>query len=268
MIWIIRILILMAGPLAAYYFFGNSFLHITIGILGSIILFLLSFFFKKNKTGKSNKENFIIALDKSTLIDGRIYDLLKSDIFMFRKVVISKQTIKELKTESALEDIAVKNRAKRASFITDKLQKLNNIELTISSKFSNVKDEYLRTIELAKDFNAKIITADFNMYKMAVVNKTPVLNLNFLEKILAHVFLPGEKMTIFLQKEGSQSNQGVGFLNDGTMVVAENGKKFIGKKVDLTVNSIIQTSSSKMLFGKVDESQFSNTNKHKSGKHQ
>jgi uncharacterized protein YacL len=111
----------------------------------------------------------------------------------------------------------------------------------------------MKLIELAKQFEAKIVTNDFNLNKVAQLQGVPVLNINELANALKPVVLPGEAMRVFILKEGKEYNQGVAYLDDGTMVVVDNAKKMISKTIDIAVTSVLQTTAGKMIFGKFEE---------------
>ena len=116
-----------------------------------------------------------------------------------------------------------------------------------------IREVDLKLIELAKDLDAKIVTNDFNLNKVAHLHNVSVLNINDLANSLKPVFLPGEKMNIMILKEGKEYNQGVGYLDDGTMVVVDHARRMIGRQVEISVTSVLQTASGKMIFGKMDD---------------
>lgn len=205
------------------------------------------------KLSKKSKSYEPLLLDTSAIIDGRILDIVETK-FILATLVIPKFVLNELQALADSNDAIKRNRAKRGLDIVAKLQKSENISTRIYDKdYANISGTDAKLIELAKDLKCKIITTDFNLNKMAAIQGITVLNINDLANSLTPIFLPGENFMIFLVKEGSQQHQAVGYLDDGTMVVAENGRKYIGKRVELNVTSIIQSSSGKMIFGKVTE---------------
>ena len=119
--------------------------------------------------------------------------------------------------------------------------------------FPSIKEVDLKLLELAKKWDAKVVTNDFNLNKVAQLHRVEVLNVNDLANALKPVVLPGEKMQIMILKEGKEYNQGVGYLDDGTMVVVDHARRVIGRSVEITVTSVLQTASGKMIFGKLDE---------------
>jgi uncharacterized protein YacL len=127
-----------------------------------------------------------------------------------------------------------------------------NVQI-VEDDFPTVREVDLKLIELAKVYEAKIITNDFNLNKVAQLQGVEVLNINELANALKPIVLPGETMRVFILKEGKEYNQGVAYLDDGTMVVVDNARKLIGKNVDIAVTSVLQTTAGKMIFGKFDE---------------
>ena len=203
------------------------------------------------KLSKKSKPFAPVILDASAIIDGRIYDIAETK-FLMATLIIPNFILTELQRLSDSADAVKRTRAKRGLNIASKLQKSENIVSKIYKKdYPQFKGSDAKLIELAKETKAKIITSDFNLNKLASIQGVSVLNINDLANSLIPIYLPGENFMIFLIKEGSHQNQAIGYLDDGTMVVAEDGRKFIGKRVELTVTSIIQNSSGRMLFGKV-----------------
>jgi uncharacterized protein YacL len=138
--------------------------------------------------------------------------------------------------------------------VVQRLQKLTRIQLEISAEdFPAVREVDLKLIELAKAMDAKIVTNDFNLNKLAQVQGLEVLNINELANALRPVVLPGETMRVFILKEGKEHNQGVAYLDDGTMVVVDNARRMISKTVDVVVTSVLQTTAGKMIFGRFDD---------------
>jgi uncharacterized protein YacL len=123
----------------------------------------------------------------------------------------------------------------------------------VEEDFPNVREVDLKLIELAKLFDCKIVTNDFNLNKVAQLHGVDVLNINELANALKPIVLPGETMRVFILKEGKEYNQGVAYLDDGTMVVVDNARRLISKTVDITVTSVLQTTAGKMIFGKCEE---------------
>jgi uncharacterized protein YacL len=134
------------------------------------------------------------------------------------------------------------------------MQKMGTIQVQlVEEDFPQTREVDMKLIELAKLFDAKIVTNDFNLNKVAQLQGVPVLNINELANALKPVVLPGEAMRVFILKEGKEYNQGVAYLDDGTMVVVDNAKKMISKTIDIAVTSVLQTTAGKMIFGKFEE---------------
>jgi len=198
------------------------------------------------------KKNIKI-LDTSVIIDGRIADICETG-FMDGTLVIAQFVLKELQQVADSADSLKRNRGRRGLDILQKVRKMSDIDVEIEElDFPDVKEVDLKLIELAKALDAKIVTNDFNLNKVAQVRGVAVLNINELANALKPVVLPGEFMRVFILKEGKEYNQGVAYLDDGTMVVVDNARKLLGKNVDVTVTSVLQTTAGKMIFGKATE---------------
>jgi len=192
-------------------------------------------------------------LDTSVIIDGRIADIAETG-FLDGIVVIPQFVLRELQYVADSSDSAKRSRGRRGLDVLQRLQKMSNLEIQISEEdFPQVREVDLKLIELAKVHNCKIVTNDFNLNKVAQVRGIQVLNINELANSLKPVVLPGELMRVFILKEGKEYNQGVAYLDDGTMVVVDNARKLVGKTVDVCVTSVLQTTAGKMIFGKYDE---------------
>ena len=194
-------------------------------------------------------------LDTSVLIDGRIADIAESG-FMEGKLIVPRFVLHELQLVADSSDSAKRNRGGRGLDVVQVLQKIPRIQLEVTSQdFPNVREVDLKLIELAKLMRAKIVTNDFNLNKLAQVQGHTVLNINELANSLKPVVLPGETMRVFILKEGKEHNQGVAYLDDGTMVVVDNARRMISKTIEVTVTSVLQTTAGKMIFGRWDERQ-------------
>jgi uncharacterized protein YacL len=192
-------------------------------------------------------------LDTSVLIDGRIADIGESG-FMEGRLIVPRFVLHELQLVADSSDSAKRNRGRRGLDVVQRLQKLTRIQLEISAQdFPDVREVDLKLIELAKAIGAKIVTNDFNLNKLAQVQGLEVLNINELANALRPVVLPGETMRVFILKEGKEHNQGVAYLDDGTMVVVDNARRMISKTVDVVVTSVLQTTAGKMIFGRFDD---------------
>jgi uncharacterized protein YacL len=201
---------------------------------------------------KQGRKSFKI-LDTSVIIDGRIADIADTG-FLDGMVVIPQFVLRELQLVADSADSLKRNRGRRGLDILQRLQKIVTVTVQIvEDDFPTIREVDLKLIELAKAYEAKIITNDFNLNKVAQLQGVEVLNINELANALKPIVLPGETMRVFVLKEGKEYNQGVAYLDDGTMVVVDNARKLIGKNVDIAVTSVLQTTAGKMIFGKFDE---------------
>ena len=189
-------------------------------------------------------------LDTSVIIDGRVADICETG-FLDGTLVIPQFVLKELQLVADSADSLKRNRGRRGLDILQKIQKMSGLEVMISDlDFPEVREVDLKLIELARALQGKIVTNDFNLNKVAQLRGVQVLNINELANSLKPVVLPGEIMRVFILKEGKEYNQGVAYLDDGTMVVVDNARKLIGKTVDVVVTSVLQTTAGKMIFGR------------------
>ena len=189
-------------------------------------------------------------LDTSVIIDGRIADICET-AFMDGTLVIPQFVLKELQLVADSSDSMKRNRGRRGLDILQKIQKMSGLDVLISDiDFPDVREVDLKLIELARTLQGKIVTNDFNLNKVAQLRGVDVLNINELANALKPVVLPGELMKVFILKEGKEYNQGVAYLDDGTMVVVDNARKSIGKTIDVVVTSVLQTTAGKMIFGR------------------
>jgi uncharacterized protein YacL len=205
--------------------------------------------FGGEKTGKKSYK----ILDTSVIIDGRIADIAETG-FLDGLIVIPQFVLRELQLVADSADSLKRNRGRRGLDILQRLQKMASVQIQIvEDDFPSVREVDLKLIELAKLYEGKILTNDFNLNKVAQLQGVAVLNINELANSLKPIVLPGEVMRVFILKEGKEYNQGVAYLDDGTMVVVDNARKMISKTVDISVTSVLQTTAGKMIFGKWDE---------------
>lgn len=200
----------------------------------------------------STKQQFKI-LDTSVIIDGRIADIAETG-FLDGVLVIPQFVLRELQLVADSSDSMKRNRGRRGLDILQRIQKNAELQVRIvEDDFPAVREVDMKLIELAKVYNCKVVTNDFNLNKVATLHGVSVLNINELANALKPVVLPGETMKVFILKEGKEFNQGVAYLDDGTMVVVDNAKKLISKTVEITVTSVLQTTAGKMIFGRFDD---------------
>jgi uncharacterized protein YacL len=201
---------------------------------------------------RGTKQSYKI-LDTSVIIDGRVADIAEAG-FMGGTILIPQFVLRELQQIADSSDSAKRNRGRRGLDILQRIQKNSNLDVQIyEADFPNVREVDLKLIELGKQLNAPIVTNDFNLNKVAHLRGVEVLNINELANALKPVVLPGEIMRVFILKEGKEYNQGVAYLDDGTMVVVDNARRLIGKNVDMVVTSVLQTTAGKMIFGRVED---------------
>ncbi len=189
-------------------------------------------------------------LDTSVIIDGRIVDIIESG-FLDGALVVPQFVLKELQFVADSSDPLKRNRGRRGLDMLHRIRKMVGVEVIISDlDFPNVKEVDLKLIELARTMMGRIVTNDFNLNKVAQLRGVEVLNINELANAVKPVVLPGEQMTVFVLKEGKEYNQGVAYLDDGTMVVIDNARSRIGKNLDIVVTSVLQTTAGRMIFGR------------------
>ena len=193
------------------------------------------------------------VLDTSVIIDGRVADICEAG-FMDGIVLLPQFVLRELQLVADSSDALKRNRGRRGLDMLQRIQKIANVQTQILEEdFPHLRDVDLKLIELAKRYQAKIVTNDFNLNKLAQLQGIEVLNINELANALKPIVLPGESMRVFILKEGKEHNQGVAYLDDGTMVVVENARRVIGRTLDITVTSVLQTTAGKMIFGRFED---------------
>ena len=203
---------------------------------------------------ESRGGEFLKLLDTSVLIDGRIADICEAH-FMDGVLVIPQFILHELQMVADSGDTLKRQRGRRGLEILQRMQKLTHLEVRIldDAGIAPGGDVDDKLVELARSLGAKIVTNDFNLNKVATLQGIAVLNVNLLANAMKPAVLPGEPMRVLVVREGKEPNQGVAYLDDGTMVVVDGARKLIGKSVDVVVTSVHQTTAGKMIFGRVDE---------------
>ncbi|MFC1576663.1 PIN/TRAM domain-containing protein [Candidatus Omnitrophota bacterium] len=197
---------------------------------------------------RQEQRDEIIVLDTSVIIDGRIIDIAQTR-FLEGRYLVPRFVLRELQQIADSQDSLKRNRGRRGLDVLNKLQKDHNIEVKIHDEdFPEVKDVDAKLVKLAKLLNAKVFTNDFNLNKIAEIQGVGVLNINDLANALKPVVLPGEEMPVRITREGKEYNQGVAYLDDGTMVVVDNARHMIGQDVTVVITSVLQTSAGRMIF--------------------
>ncbi len=188
------------------------------------------------------------VLDTSVIIDGRINDICQTG-FIEGQMVIPNFVLDELRHISDSSDLLRRNRGRRGLDILHRLQKDFPGKVVVTDiDYPEIAEVDSKLLQMAKDLSGVVITNDYNLNKVAQVQGVQVLNINELSNALKPVVLPGEKMTVEVIREGKEQNQGLAYLDDGTMIVIENGKKYIGQTIDVEVSSVLQTSAGRMIF--------------------
>lgn len=199
---------------------------------------------------KDTNVTFPKILDTSVIIDGRILDICKTG-FIEGPLIIPEFVLEELQHIADSSDSLKRNRGRRGLDILNKIQKEVDIEVIINdSKFEDVKEVDSKLLKLTQQLKGRVLTNDYNLNKVAEVQGISVLNINDLANAVKPVVLPGEQMLVQVVKDGKEQNQGLAYLDDGTMIVVESGRKFIGQTIDVVVTSVLQTSAGRMIFAK------------------
>jgi len=201
---------------------------------------------------REDKSAEIILVDTSAIIDGRIIDILKTK-FLDGRLVIPRFILKELQHIADSSDPIKRQRGRRGLEILHKIQKESGVDITIHEEdFSELAEVDAKLIKLAKVLEAKIMTVDYNLNRVAALQGVKILNINELANALKPVVFPGEMMNVKLIKEGKEYNQAVGYLDDGTMVVVGEARHYIGREVKVIVTSVLQTQAGRMIFAKLE----------------
>ena len=189
-------------------------------------------------------------LDTSVIIDGRIADIARTG-FLEGTLVIPSFVLQELQHIADSSDVLKRNRGRRGLDILNRMQKESKVAVEILDRdFDDITDVDAKLVRLARRLDAKVLTNDFNLNKVAELQGVEVLNINELANALKPVVLPGEEMVVHVIKDGKEQGQGVGYLDDGTMIVVDGGRRYIGESVDVLVTSILQTAAGRMIFAK------------------
>ncbi|WP_101495376.1 PIN/TRAM domain-containing protein [Clostridium acetireducens] len=215
---------------------------------------LMSNAWKKGASSKEkkmkNQKGTPKVLDTSVIIDGRIFDICKTG-FIEGSLVIPNFVLEELRHIADSSDSLKRNRGRRGLDILNKIQKELDIEVQIYEKdFPDIAEVDSKLLKLAQVLGGKVITNDYNLNKVAEFQGVDVLNINELSNAVKPIALPGEQMKVQVIKDGKELGQGLAYLDDGTMIVVENGKKYIGNTIEVIVTSVLQTAAGRMIFAK------------------
>ena len=205
----------------------------------------------KEKASKNeNRPGDAKILDTSVIIDGRIADIVKTG-FLDGVLIIPSFVLEELQHIADSSDVLKRNRGRRGLDILNKIQKELKIKVQVMEiDFEEIQEVDSKLVRLAKQIHGKVVTNDFNLNKVCELQGVAVLNINDLANAVKPVVLPGEEIYVQVIKDGKEYNQGVGYLDDGTMIVVEGGRDFIGTRLEVMVTSVLQTSAGRMIFAK------------------
>ena len=253
---IVRIPIL-SGILALITYIFMGYLGTKVALKGREDLFnvnrltRLSYNMKEKSSKKDvNKSIPVKILDTSVIIDGRISDICKTG-FIEGKLVIPKFVLNELQHIADSSDDLKRVRGRRGLDILNIIQKELDIEVEITEQdFDDIPEVDSKLLKLAQVMNGKVVTNDYNLNKVAQVQGVEVLNINELANAVKPVAIPGEEMVVQVVKEGKEQNQGIAYLDDGTMIVVDGGRKYMGETIRVLVTSVLQTPAGRMIFGK------------------
>lgn len=204
----------------------------------------------RDKHPKAAQKPSYKILDTSVIIDGRIADITRCG-FIEGTLVVPGFVLEELQHIADSSDVLKRNRGRRGLDILNRMRKEQNVTVQILEKdFEDTSEVDFKLVKLAKVLDAKILTNDFNLNKVAELHGVTVLNINELANALKPVVLPGEEMVVHVIKDGKESGQGVAYLDDGTMIVVDGGRKYIGEQIGVLVTSVLQTAAGRMIFAK------------------
>ncbi|MFB5663052.1 PIN/TRAM domain-containing protein [Alteribacillus sp. HJP-4] len=205
---------------------------------------------KKREDGETGSQSKDKILDTSVIIDGRIADICQTG-FIEGTMVIPEFVLEELQHIADSSDVLKRNRGRRGLDILNKVQKELAVEVEIyEGDFEEIQEVDSKLVKLAKVRNGMVVTNDFNLNKVCDLQGVEVLNINDLANAVKPVVLPGEEMHVQVIKDGKEQNQGIAYLDDGTMIVVEGGRDYIGKTIEVVVTSVLQTSAGRMIFAK------------------
>lgn len=210
-------------------------------------------FLKKVQKDRHNQEVFFSkskVLDTSVIIDGRIFDICKTG-FLEGPLIVPGFVLEELRHIADSSDSLKRNRGRRGLDILNQIQKELDIPVRIYEKdFEDIQEVDSKLLKLGQILKGMVITNDYNLNKVAEFQGVPVLNINELANALKPVVLPGEEMCVLVIKDGKEMGQGIAYLDDGTMIVVDGGKKFVGENIDVLVTSVLQTAAGRMIFAR------------------
>lgn len=260
---------LVIAQLLGYAFSGlqNSTIRISISVILSCVFGYMGLVLGGKKVEEfrwpgwgffakgSQKKDGGKILDTSVIIDGRVADICETD-FLEGPLIIPQFILQELQHIADSADSLKRARGRRGLDILNRMQKGDTVEVkVVDDDYPDIKEVDAKLIALAREMNAKVVTNDFNLNKVAQLQGVLVLNINQLANALKPMVLPGEVLHLQIMREGKEQGQGVAYLDDGTMVVVENASRHLGQKVEASVTSILQTTAGRMIFSTLKEEQ-------------
>ena len=260
---------LVIAQLLGYAFSGlqNSAIRISISVILSCVFGYIGLVLGGKKVEEfkwpgwgffakgSHKKDGGKLLDTSVIIDGRVADICETD-FLEGPLIVPQFVLQELQHIADSADNLKRARGRRGLDILNRMQKGDTVEVrVVDEDYPDIKEVDAKLIALAREMNAKIVTNDFNLNKVAQLQGVPVLNINQLANALKPMVLPGEVLHLQIMREGKEQGQGVAYLDDGTMVVVENASRHLGQEVEASVTSILQTTAGRMIFTTLKEEQ-------------
>jgi uncharacterized protein YacL len=208
--------------------------------------------FGKDKAPKPEGKPYYKILDTSVIIDGRIADLCESG-FIEGTLLVPAFVLEELRHIADSSDLLKRNRGRRGLDILNRMRKNPSIKIQIYENVKGLEDQTevdTKLVKLSQKLGGKIMTNDYNLNKVAELHGVKVLNINELANAIKPIVLPGEEMSVQVVKDGKEAGQGVGYLDDGTMIVVDGGKRYIGHTINVVVTSVLQTAAGRMIFAK------------------
>ncbi len=228
----------------------EKYIYLLSGALVPFIIVIIQFIIYKGKKDKKNSSPKV--LDTSAIIDGRIADICECG-FMEGEIILPRFILQELQHIADSGDNLKRNKGRRGLDAINAIKKCPDVEVKIVDKdYPDIKQVDEKLVALAKDLKAKIITNDYNLNKVAEIQNVKVLNINDLSNAIKPIFLPGERINIKIMKEGKEKDQGVAYLNDGTMIVVDNARRYIGRRIEAVVTNVLQTDAGRLIFAKVE----------------
>lgn len=252
--FLVGIVIAFLVSLPLLIFLKNAFISLSISFVLYILFGMIGVRVARSKTNDIRPEAASAnryVLDSSVIIDGRVVEIINLG-FLSGEIIISNMVLGEIRRIADSEDVLKRARGRRGLDMLAKLQEMKQVNLSIDQS-SGDEDIDDKLVKLAERKKADLVTNDYNLSRIGMLQNVKVLNLNDLSNAVKPVMLPGEEMKLQIVKDGKEPGQGVAYLEDGTMIVVEGGRRFIGQEVDCIVTSVLQTSAGRMIFAKIKD---------------